>query len=103
MTRSRPTGEPPRYFLLLPIPLLHSLRHLGQMFLCPGRSMPAQFAYPGAFGDLIAALLALTAIPLVARESRGARIMVWIFNIEGTVDLANAMTLATVYGAAPFI
>ena len=49
----------------------------------------------------MAALLALAAIPLVAREMRAARVMVWIFNIEGTVDLVVAITLATVYGAAP--
>jgi len=28
---------------------------------------------------------------------------VWIFNIEGTADLALAITLATVYRAAPFM
>jgi hypothetical protein len=29
--------------------------------------------------------------------------MIWIFTIEGTFDLATAITLATVYGAAPFM
>lgn len=65
--------------------------------------MPSQFAYPAAFGDLIAALLALAAIPLVARGLPGARLMVWLFNIEGTIDLFTAITLATVYGAPPFM
>ena len=92
--------------VLLPILLLHSLRHLGLMFLAPGAiyaGMPPQFAYPAAFGDLIAALLAVIAIPFVARDLKGARLMVWIFNIEGSVDLASAITLATLYGAAPFM
>src|SRR5215472_10398005 len=92
--------------ILLPILLLHSLRHLGLMFLAPGAiyaGMPAQFAYPAALGDLVAALLALISIPLVAREAKAARIAVWIFNIVGTLDLLNAITLATVYGAAPFM
>ena len=92
--------------VLLPILLLHALRHLGLMFLAPGAvypGMPSQFAYPAAFGDLIAALLALAAIPFVARELPAARLMVWIFNIEGTVDLVVAITLATAYGAAPFM
>jgi len=92
--------------VLLPILLLHSLRHLGLMFLAPGAiyaGIPPQFAYPAAFGDLVAALLALAAIPFVAREMPGARVMIWIFTIEGTLDLATAITLATLYGAAPFM
>src|SRR5262245_25395792 len=76
--------------VLLPILLLHAFRHLGLMFLAPGATlpgMPARFAYPAAFGDLIAAVLALVAIPAVAARARIARLLVWIFNIEGTVDL----------------
>jgi hypothetical protein len=92
--------------VLLPILLLHSLRHLGLMFLAPGAiyaGMPQQFAYPAAFGDLLAALLALIAIPAVAQEARSARLLVWLFNLEGTLDLAAAITLATVYKAAPYM
>jgi hypothetical protein len=93
-------------FVLLPILLLHSLRHLGLMFLAPGATyagIPPQFAFPAAFGDLLAALLALAAIPAVAGNMRSARALVWIFNIEGTLDLLLAITLATLYGAAPFM
>ena|SRR5262245_65813213 len=74
--------------VVLPILLLHALRHLGLMFLASGAvfpGMPAQFAYPAAVGDLIAAVLALVAL----------------FNVEGTLDLVLAISLATVYGAAP--
>src|SRR5258708_368138 len=48
--------------VLIPILLLHSLRHLGLMFLAPGATyagIAPQFAYPAAFGDMLAALLAL--------------------------------------------
>jgi hypothetical protein len=86
--------------VLVPILLLHGLRHLGLMFLSPGATyagIPAQFAVPAAFGDLIAALLALAAIPGVLRSRR--RWLVWVFNIEGSVDLLAAITLATVYDA----
>ena len=92
--------------VLLPILLLHSFRHLGLMFLAPGATypgLPAQFAYPAAFGDLLASLLALAAIPAVARGAPVARLLVWVFNVVGTVDLANAIVLATAYGAAPFM
>ena len=92
--------------VLLPILLLHSLRHLGLMFLAAGATypgVPAQFAYPAAFGDLLAALLALAAIPAVAGNWRGARLLVWVFNVEGTVDLIAAITLATLYNAPPYM
>jgi hypothetical protein len=32
--------------------------------------IPPQFAYPAAFGDLLAALLAVVSIPLVMRNAR---------------------------------
>lgn len=92
--------------VLLPILLLHAFRHLGLMFLAPGAihaGMPAQFAYPAAFGDLLAAALALIAMPAVAARSRWAWPLVWIFNVEGTVDLIAAIALATIYGAPPFM
>jgi hypothetical protein len=92
--------------VLLPILLLHSFRHLGLMFLAPGAiyaGIPSQFTYPAAFGDLLAASLALAAIPAVNQGSRSARILVWAFNVEGTVDLFNAIALATIYGASPYM
>jgi hypothetical protein len=92
--------------VLVPILLLHSLRQLGLMFLAPGAiyaGMPPQFAYPAAFGDLLAALLALAAIPAVAKNGRVSRLLVWLFNVEGTVDLLTAITLATIYGASPYM
>jgi hypothetical protein len=87
--------------VLLPILLLHSFRHLGLMFLAPGATyagIPAQFAYPAAFGDLLAAVLAMTAI-----LTHTPRPLVWIFNVAGTLDLLAAIALATVYGAAAFM
>src|SRR5262249_47332181 len=62
--------------VVLPILLLHALRHLGLMFLAPGAVLPGipeRFAYPAAFGDLIAAALALIAIAAVVRRSAAAR------------------------------
>jgi hypothetical protein len=92
--------------VVLPILLLHALRHLGLMFLAPGAvfpGIPAQFAWPAALGDLTAAALALIAIPAVVRGSRLARPLVGLFNLEGTVDLIAAITLATVNDAAPYM
>ena len=92
--------------VLVPILLLHSLRHLGLMFLAPGGVYPGistQFTEPAAFGDLLAALLALCAIAALVVNAKSARLLVWVFNIEGTADLALALTLATIYKAAPFM
>ena len=92
--------------VLLPILILNAFRHLGLMFLAPGATqtgIPAAFAYPAAFGDLLAALLAIAAIPAVAKRLPASRTLVWIFNIEGTVDLISATTLATVHDAAPYM
>jgi hypothetical protein len=92
--------------VVLPILLLHALRHLGLMFLAPGAVFPGipwQFAYPAAFGDLLAAVLALVAIPAVVCRSRLARPLVGLFNVEGMLDLIVAITLATVYRAAPYM
>jgi hypothetical protein len=88
--------------ILVPILLLHSTRHLGMMFLTRGATypgLPQEFAYPAAFGDLVTAIIAFVAIPLVLRGSRLAKPMVWTFNIFGTIDLLAAITTATIYNA----
>jgi hypothetical protein len=62
--------------ILLPILLLHSFRHLGLMFLEPGATyagIPPEFAIPAALGDLLAAVLAVLAMPAVARNARARR------------------------------
>jgi hypothetical protein len=92
--------------VLLPVLLLHSFRHLGLMFLAPGATyagIPPQFAYPAAFGDLLAAILPLVSIPAVAMGHRSGRLLVWVFNVEGSLDLIAAITLATTYGASAYM
>lgn len=92
--------------VLLPILLLHSTRHLGLMFLEPGATYPGipwQFAHPAAWGDLVAAFLAMASVAAIVAEARSARLLVWVFNLEGTIDLLAAIVLATFYGAAPYM
>jgi hypothetical protein len=89
--------------VLLPILLLHALRHLGLMFLAPSAhdaALAPEFAYPSALGDLVAALLALIAIPAVAARARIAKPLVWLFNVWGTLDLLAAIVLANFYDAS---
>jgi hypothetical protein len=99
-------GKVPSRTILLPILLLHSLRHLGLMFLTRGAiypGMPPQFANPAAVGDLLTALLAFASIPAVANDWKIARPLVWVFNIFGTLDLLLAITLATIYEAPVYM
>src|SRR4029434_10672484 len=80
--------------VLVPILLLHSLRHLGLMFLTRGATypgLPPEFAYPAAVRDLITAPLAFFALFLVSRDSTWARPLVCVFNIFGTLDLLLAI------------
>lgn len=92
--------------VLVPILLLHALRHLGLMFLSPGATypgLPERFAYPAALGDFGAAVLAVAAIQALAVNARRAKPLVWIFNVWGSVDLAAAITLATIHDAEPYL
>jgi hypothetical protein len=92
--------------VLIPILLLHMMRHLGLMFLAPGAiyaGIATQFTYPAAFGDFLAAILAGIALAAILMQSRLARILIWIFNIAGTLDLVLAIVLATMYDAPPLM
>jgi hypothetical protein len=92
--------------IVLPILLLHSFRHLGLMFIAPGVTdpgIPTQFAYPAALGDLLAAVLAFAALVAVVRNHPAQRALLWVFNVEGTLDLLLAIVTATAFGAAPYM
>lgn len=76
---------------LRPILLLHSFRFIGLAFLLPGvvsPDLPAAFARPAAYGDLATAIVALLA--LATSRSRAGVVLVWLFNLVGTIDLLNA-------------
>ena len=44
-------------------------------------------------------VLALAAISAVMMNWKSARILVWIFSIEGTLDLVAAIALATIWSS----
>ena len=84
--RGRPRAE-----ALRPVLLLHAFRYVGLAFLVPGvvsPDLPDAFARPAAYGDLVTSLLALLAIATL--KSPLGNVIVWVFNIVGTVDLLNA-------------
>ncbi len=77
-----------------PLLLLHSFRYIGLMFLIPGvtaETLDTRFAWPAAYGDLVAALLAFASIGVLYIHRIGGIVAVWIFNIWGLVDLLNAV------------
>ena len=81
----------PRARALRPLLLLHSFRFIVLAFLVPGvvsPNLPGAFALPAAYGDLIAAVLALLA--LAGLQSRLGIVLVWVFNLWGSADLLYA-------------
>jgi hypothetical protein len=81
---------------LKPILLLHAFRFLGLAFVVPGvvsPELPAAFAQPVAYGDLISAILALLA--LATLRTRTGTVVTWVFNTFGTADLLFAFYLGS--------
>ncbi len=61
---------------------LHSFRFIGLAFLIPGivsPDLPPAFAHSAAYGDIIAAILALVALQIL--PSAGGVAAGWIFNL----------------------
>ena len=96
---------------LRPLLILHSFRFIGLAFLVPGvvsPDLPSAFALSAAYGDLIAAILAL--LSLRSLSSAAGVVIAWIFNLWGSADLLNAFyqanhagVMAGQLGAAYFI
>ncbi len=79
---------------LLPLVVPHTFRFVGLSFLVPGVVSPSlspAFAAPAAYGDLVAAILAVIATWALSARARGAIAIVWAFNVWGAVDLLNAI------------
>ena len=87
--RERPSPEN-----LKPILLLHGFRFLGLAFVVPGvvsPELPASFAQPVAYGDLLTAVLALLALTTLGTGT--GTVITWVFNAFGTADLFFAFYL----------
>ena len=101
----------PRAEALRPLLIFHSFRFIGLAFLVPGvvsPDLPSAFARSAAYGDLVAAILALLA--LITLPSASGVVIAWIFNLWGTADLFNAFyqanhagLMAGLLGATYFI
>jgi hypothetical protein len=96
---------------LRPLLILHSFRFIGLAVLVPGvvsPDLPPAFAHSAAYGDVIAAILALLSLLLLPSAAGVA--VAWIFSLWGLADLLNSFyqgphagLLAGQLGAAFFI
>lgn len=80
------------------------LRFIGLSFLIPGvvsPTLPAAFAVPAAYGDLIAGALAIVAIIAVTKRLAAASALVWTFNVWGAADLLFAVLQGQRLGIEP--
>jgi hypothetical protein len=96
--RSRERAE-----ALRPLLVLHSFRFIGLAFLVPGvvsADLPSVFADSAAYGDIVAASLALLSLALLTRGVVGV-VVVWIFNVWGSLDLLDALYQANHAGLMP--
>ena len=101
----------PRAEALRPLLMLHSFRFIGLAVLVPGvvsPDLPAAFARFVAYGDLMAAMLALFSLLLL--PTAAGNVIAWTFNLFGLADLINvfyqaghAGLLAGQLGAAFFL
>ena len=96
---------------LRPLLILHSFRFIGLAVLVPGvvsPDLPPAFAHSAAYGDIVAAILALLSLLLLPSAAGVAA--AWIFSLWGSADLLNAFyqanhagLLAGQLGAAFFL
>ena len=69
------------------------LRFIGLSFLIPGvvsSRLPAAFAVPAAYGDLVAGILAILVVIALATNASWAVPAAWVFNVWGAADLLFA-------------
>lgn len=79
---------------LIALVVIHTFRFIGLSFLVPGvvsSTLPSGFARPAAYGDLVAAILAVIATLALTARAVWALPIVWAFNVWGTVDLLHAV------------
>jgi hypothetical protein len=83
----------PRFEALKILALPHAFRFIGLSFLFPGVVSPeltSVISIPAAWGDFVAAILALLSIAALTWRWSFAIPLVWIFNVWGTIDLLYA-------------
>jgi hypothetical protein len=84
---------------LRPLLMFHSFRFVGLAFLVPGvvsADLPAAFAESAAYGDIVAAALALLTLALL--PGRLGIAAAWVCNLWGLADIIHANYLGIRFG-----
>ena len=84
----------PRNSALIPLLFVHVFRYVGMTLLVTDMvdpKLPREFLSSAAYGDLLAAALALASIFALRSNWRVAVPLVWVFNTWGFVDLLNGV------------
>lgn len=84
----------PRRSALTALLFVHVFRYVGMTLLVKDMVDPAlskSFLNAAAYGDLVAAALALASIIALRTNWRGAIALVWVTNVWGFVDLLNGL------------
>ena len=95
--RQRPLAD-----ALRPLLLLHAFRFAGLAFVIPGvvsPNLPSAFARPAAYGDLATAILAV--VGFVTLRGKLGIVVVWVFNLLGSIDLLYAFYQGNQTGLEP--
>jgi len=82
---------------------VHALRPIGATVLVAsvaGTALPRDFASAVAYGDLVTSVLAVVTLLALRARLAAAIPLVWLTNIVGTVDLANALVGGVRYDVA---
>ena len=90
-------ADKPIHLALMVLAFPHAMRHIGLSFLVPGlvgESLLSEFAMRAAYGDFATGLIALVSLIALRGRWRIALPLVWLFNIVGILDLANALRQA---------
>lgn len=73
---------------------MHALRPIGATVLVAsvaGTALPRDFAEAVAYGDLVTSVLAIITLVALRAQLSVAMPLVWITNVVGLADLANAL------------
>jgi hypothetical protein len=83
-----------RNSVLIPLLFVHVMRYSGLTTLIPGMidpRLPRDFLATAAYGDLLAAALALATIFALRGKWRVAVPLAWVFSTWGIVDMLNGL------------
>ena len=83
--------------------VVHALRPIGATVLVAsvaGTALPRDFAEAVAYGDLITSVLAVLTLIALRGRFGFAMVLVWVTNVVGLADLANALVGGVRYDIA---